>query len=75
MVCYALRLRPGEELKGALTDFVSDKGIRVRSRKLSRHAIRLTTCIRCPPRLGCNPVVAVAVLKLLTRIIKSMVTG
>eukprot|EP00904_Undaria_pinnatifida_P004572 jgi/Undpi1/14115/HiC_scaffold_9.g03766.m1 len=28
MVCYALRLRPGEELKGALTDFVSDKGIR-----------------------------------------------
>ncbi|CAM9155941.1 unnamed protein product, partial [Laminaria digitata] len=28
MVCYALRLRPGEELKGALADFASDRGIR-----------------------------------------------
>lgn len=30
MLCYALRLRPGQELKGALAEFTSDKGIRVR---------------------------------------------
>ena len=30
MMCYALRLRPGEELKGALAEFASNRGIRVR---------------------------------------------
>lgn len=29
MLCYALRLRPGEELKSALAQFASDRGIRV----------------------------------------------
>lgn len=30
MSCYAIRLRPGQELKGALADFTSNHKIRVR---------------------------------------------
>lgn len=29
MMCYALRLRPGDELKGALAEFASERGIQV----------------------------------------------
>lgn len=33
MVCYAIRLPPGEELKGALAEFTSEKEIQVRRRR------------------------------------------
>ena len=47
MMCYALRLRPGEELKGALADFASDRGIRVRGVvKNDRYRYRITRVIR-----------------------------
>lgn len=39
MLCYAVRLTPGEELKGALAAFVSDRGIRV-----SMCFVRYCTC-------------------------------
>lgn len=56
MVCYALRLRPGEELKGALTDFVSDRGIRVREAKSFLDIISPATAVSCA-RASPTPIV------------------